>query len=152
MICPCLVFCRYACHVQFKPAAVFAMSLSQSLMQWLLAFNVALKKGPPREPTEKSPCDDVMLLVAQNLHVAYTRSSSCGPRNIQMALAAVVALRAALAHSPHNAELRLEVCLSEHHRAAFVVSCGSHVMLSSFHYSMILAPSVNFFPSTGSSM
>ena len=129
-----------------------AISVAQLLFQWLLAFNVALKKGPPREPTEKSPCDDVMLLVAQNLHTAYARSSSCGPRNIQMALAAVVALRAALAHSPHNAELRLEVCRSEHHRAAFIMLCGSHDALSSFHCSMTLVPSVNFCPSTGSSM
>jgi hypothetical protein len=51
-----------------------------------------------------------MLLVAQTLHTAYARSRvAVGRRNVQMALAAVVALRAALTLSPHNAELRLEV-------------------------------------------
>lgn len=79
-------------------------------MQWLRAFHVALTKGPPRELTEKTPCDDVVLLVAQTLHTAFTRPSAGRPRNVQMALAAVVSLRAALALSPHNAELRLEVC------------------------------------------
>jgi hypothetical protein len=83
-------------------------------MQWLRAFRTAATKGPPRELTEKTPCDDVMLLVAQTLHTAFVRSSSGGRRNTQMAVAAVVALRVALAHSPHNAELRLEVFTAHH--------------------------------------
>ena len=85
-------------------------------MQWLRAFNVALNKGPSRELTEKTPCDDVMLLAAQSLHTAFVRPGAGCPRNVQMILAAVVALRAALTHSPHNAELRLEV----NHRKPFL--------------------------------
>jgi hypothetical protein len=89
---------------------LISLFLKHSPTQWLRAFKVALTKGPPRELTEKTPCDDVVLLLAQTLHTAFARPADGRPRNMQMALAAVVALRAALALSPHNAELRLEVC------------------------------------------
>ena len=96
-------------------------------MQWLRAFHVALTKGPPRELTEKTPCDDVVLLVAQTLHTAFTRPSAGRPRNVQMALAAVVSLRAALALSPHNAELRLEVCNFSENGCVLLVFCLSQL-------------------------
>lgn len=125
-------------------------------MQWLRAFSLALSKGPARELTEKSPCDDLVLLAAQTLHTDFVRSGTGGPRNVQMALAAVVALRAALTHSPHNAELRLEVI----HRNPFPLfmlffACVAHpppLSCSSFRFSLTSGRSAFFSPSTGSSM